>query len=365
MNILYISHLSTNIAAGLNWSVPASVNAQSKIDNVLWVNMTDRLMSHWTEVKAHHNIREYGGELKSLDCLPAPFNHPDVVVFEGFYYMDDARIGKMLRKKKVPYIIIPRSSLTRLALRNHAWFKKWVAHQLYFNSLVKHAVAIQYLTRQEADDSIGRFKTPYFIVPNGFSTPQEQKSNFSKDGLTVSFIGRLDMFQKGLDLLLDALTELHQELAVAKFYLNIYGPRRYDFYKIKEEIEKRGIADIVSLNDEVGGEEKKNVLMNTDLFVMTSRFEGHPMGLVEALAYGLPCLVTPGSNMFEEISSTNAGWTCQGTVKDIKNTVMEVLAQKDMLVQKGMNARQLSLKYDWDKLAEKFHDEVSRIIGKE
>lgn len=35
MKILYISHLNTNIASGLNWSVPASVSAQSKIDEVL------------------------------------------------------------------------------------------------------------------------------------------------------------------------------------------------------------------------------------------------------------------------------------------------------------------------------------------
>ena len=54
MDLLYISHLSTNIAAGLNWSVPASVQAQSKIDNVLWVNMTDVVMQHWKQVDVYH-----------------------------------------------------------------------------------------------------------------------------------------------------------------------------------------------------------------------------------------------------------------------------------------------------------------------
>ena len=365
MNIVYISHLSTNIAAGLNWSVPASVNAQSIIDNVLWVNMTDRLMPHWTEVKVHHNIREYGGELKSLDCLPSPFNHPDVVVFEGFYYMDDVRIGKMLRKEKIPYIIIPRSSLTRLALRNHAWLKKWLAHLLYFNSFVKHAAAIQYLTKQESCDSIGRFKTPYFIVPNGFSTPTEVKEVFSQKGIRASFIGRLDMFQKGLDMLLEAIVKLKIELTHTNFHLNIYGPRRYDFYKIQEELTKRGVSNIVSLYDEVSGKEKEKILLETDLFIMTSRFEGHPMGLIEALAYGLPCLVTPGSNMYEEIDKADAGWTCQGNVNDIEKSLLKVLKQKKLLRQKGKNARLLSLQYDWNKLAENFHYEVSKILGKD
>ena len=35
MKILYISHLSKNIAAGMNWSIPASVDAQSKVDDVM------------------------------------------------------------------------------------------------------------------------------------------------------------------------------------------------------------------------------------------------------------------------------------------------------------------------------------------
>ena len=362
MNILYISHLSTNIAAGLNWSVPASVDAQSKKDNVLWVNMTEKQMPHWNKVNAYHNISEFGEKKHMLQCLPKPFDNPDVVVFEGFYYMDDVRIANKLRKNRIPYIVIPRGSLTQLALRNHAWFKKKVAHFLYFDGFVKHAKYIQYLTKHEAYDSIKRFKTPYFIVPNGVSIPPIQKTIFSNDGINASFIGRLDMFHKGLDLLLDALSDIHEVLLSASFHLSIYGPRRYDFYKIQEEIERRGITDIASIHDEITGKEKEMVLLNTDLFVMTSRFEGHPMGLVEALAFGLPCFVTPGTNMYDEIKELDAGWTCHGNVDDIKKALLDIVSQKNLFPQKGANARRLSMCYDWDKLAGDFHDAISKIF---
>lgn len=363
MNILYISHLSKNIAAGLNWSVPASVQAQSKIDDVLWVNMTDVNMTHWNHVKAYHNVTEFDGKLNSLDCLPSPFNNPDVVVFEGFYYMDDVRIGKYLRKLHIPYIIIPRGSLTNLALHNHAWLKKWVAHKLYFDEFVNHAKAIQYLTKQEADDSIDRFKIPYFIIPNGFNTPEKRKTCFSADGIKAVFIGRLDIFHKGIDLLLDAMTILHSELVKSHFFFDIFGPRRYDYYQIEKEIIDRNLTDIIAIHDEVSGKEKENVLLNSDLFVMASRFEGHPMGLIEALAYGLPTLVTPGTNMSEEIKCANAGWTSVGTKDMLAQTISSIIKEKDQFSEKGRNGILLSSNYKWDKLALRFHDSLTGLIN--
>lgn len=362
MIILYISHLSTSIATGLNWSVPASVDAQSKVDEVLWVNMTDKMMEHWKPVSAHHNIREYGGDLK-LQALPEPFKHPDVVVFEGFYYLDDVCFAKVLRKTGVPYIIVPRSNLTYAALHNHAWLKKKVAHLLFFDSFVKHATAIQYLTKQEAEDSVGRFNVPYFIIPNGFNTPIEVKTTFTDEGVKAVFIGRLEMFQKGLDFLLDAITEIKEKLLEAKFHLDIYGPHRFHYEEIGTIIKKRKIDSIVSLKGEVGGDDKKKVLLDSDLFIMTSRFEGHPMGLIEALAYGVPCLVTPGSNMLEEIKETDAGWYCKMSVESIKDALLRTINEKVKYPQKSKNAQVLARKYNWDDIAQKFHKEVINIIG--
>ena len=44
---------------------------------------------------------------------PAPYNSPDLVVFQGVYFIDYYLISKDLVKRNIPYIIIPRGSLTR------------------------------------------------------------------------------------------------------------------------------------------------------------------------------------------------------------------------------------------------------------
>lgn len=360
MNILYISHFTTNIAAGPNWSVPARVEAQSKYDNVMLLNTTNAMMEHWKAVEAFHNLNEFG-ELH-LQNLPKPFSRPDIVVFEGFNFLEHAKFAKELRKVGVPYIITPRGALTYEAQHNHAWLKKMLARWFVFNRYVKGAKAIQYLTEGERDSSVRMFNTPYFVLPNGFDEPVNKKNSFSTKGIRAVFIGRLDMHHKGIDLLLNAIESIKDELMNADFTLDIYGPRRYDFFKIEETINTLDIGNVVELHDEVGGKEKEQVLLTSDLFVMTSRLEGLPMGLLEALAYGLPCFVTKGTNMKSEIEEYDAGWTCTGTEQDIKDSLQEIISERSLLPKKGKNALTLSQQYKWDKIAAQFHEKGESLL---
>ena len=286
MTLLYISNLSNNVDAGLNWSVPASVKAQQMYDNVLWIDLTKgALQKHWREVDAYHNIKEFGGKIK-LDVLPPPFNRPDCVIFEGFYYIEHVTFSKELKRKNVPYIIIPRGSLTADAFHNGGWkkfIKKKVAHWLIFDNYINNAASIQYLTRAEELESKKNFSAPSYILPNGFNTPANVKSCFS-DGIKAVFIGRQDISQKGLDILMEAIRDLKNELQAAGFCLDIYGPPRYDVKRVTAMIDEYQITGLVRNHERgISGNEKEEILLSSDVFVLTSRFEGHPMSLMDCL----------------------------------------------------------------------------------
>lgn len=359
MRIVFISHLSPVASTGPNYSVPGRIEGQSYYDSVYWINLTRVVRDEWKSKPYFHQSTELG--LFTLTNIEKQFPNIDLVVFEGFYNMEQVRLSKELRKRHIPYIIVPRSSLTRQALHNHSWLKKKIAHWFYFNSYCRHALAIQFLTKRELEDSGTKWCKHNIIIPNGINIPTASKKEFGKKEIHAVFVGRIDIYQKGIDVLLDACGRIKEEIRKGSFLLTIYGPKIIDYERVNSQIESLGIEDFVRLGGEILGAEKEQVLLDADLFVLTSRFEGHPMGLIEALAYGLPVLVSPGSNMADEITRENAGWVCETNADSIEKSLLHIFQERDKFWEKGNNARQLAARYDWRLLAKQFHDEIEKI----
>jgi hypothetical protein len=164
MKIVYISNLPQLRGAGPNNSVPLQIKAQAKYDDVLWINLTDTYMDHWAE-NPYYNPKSVFKNFR-LKSLPEPFNKPDLVIFECFYYPINCYIAFKLVSRKVPYIIIPRGELTTGAQSNKK-IKKKTANILLFNSFARKAAAIQYLSKQEMLDSGDKWNENAFIIQNG------------------------------------------------------------------------------------------------------------------------------------------------------------------------------------------------------
>ncbi len=362
MNILYLSNLTGNLFAGPNNSVPAQISAQSKIDNVFWYNINNIKRDEWKELNCF-NLNDYPtGRLKDL---PEPFNKPDIIVIEEFYCFPFCKLIYDAIECKIPYIIIPRSELTENAQKKK-YIKKFFGNIVYFKKMAKRAAAIQFLSLQEKLDTSEKWNKKYMIIPNGVEISNNKKEVFSKNEIKATYIGRYELYQKGLDILIDAIANTQDILRQNNFILNMYGVDQEGTIKIIEKkIIEYGISDLVKINSAVFGEEKKKIILESDVFVLTSRFEGMPMGLIEALSYGIPCLVTKGTNMSEDINSYNAGWISDNTVENLKDAIKKMLKDKEKLKIIGDNAKKLSLKYSWKQIAEKTHNEFEKIILEE
>ena len=355
MKIVIVSFLNEDVSQGPNWSVPARIQALEKIDDVLWLNCNECYLNHWGNTRCFHKLAEFGK--LCLSVFPQEFRKPDCVIFEDFYHIEYVKFSKELIRKKIPYIIVPRGAMTQMAQKSK-YIKKYIGNILLFNHFASHAQAIQYLTTKEKDDSGKKWNTNYIICPNGFATPGISKTHFSQQGLLAVTIGRLNTYHKGYDLLISAISQAREALSDAGFSLTIYGEKNRDYPELAKKVEDLHLAKIISFGGLISGKIKERVLLDADLFIMTSRFEGHPMGLIEALSYGVPCLVTPGTNMSTEIIQEDAGWTCACSVDSIADGLQRMIEEKKTLLEKSCNARRLATKYDWGLLAERFHDDL-------
>ena len=136
--------------------------------------------------------------------------------------------------------------------------------------------------------------------------------------------------------------------------LNLYGPDYQGWFaNVENMIAERAIGDIVTLYPAVLGEEKKAILLDADVFIQTSRTEGMPMGILEALSYGLPCLVTEGTTLGNFVSQNKAGWSCETDASKIAEAMRAAIQEKEMWPQKSDRARHsVSEQFAWERVAE-------------
>lgn len=361
MNILYITHLTRNKWAGPNYSVPNQIKAQNEYDNVFWYNVNSLLKDKLFENIRCNDLSDYPHT--KIKKLPRPFNSPDIVIFEGVYFSPYLKIAKECREMKIPYIIVPRSSLTIQAQRTKK-IKKQLGNILYFNRFIKKSTAIQYLTWNEYKDSSNKWNNNYIILPNGIE-PKNRLKEFNKiSSLRGVFIGRPDIYHKGIDLLLEACIKIKEELINNNCTIELFGPEISNYKtEIQKIIDMNDLNSVIVQKDGIFDEKKEDVLLKSDFFILTSRFEGHPMGLIEALSYGLPSLVTEGTNMANEIDDFKAGWVANNNIESIVEAFRSLFSEKDMLDKKSQNALELSEKYSWSKIGEKTHLEYKKIIN--
>lgn len=360
MNILYLSHLSGNLYAGPTYSVPKQIEYQSKIDNVFWYNAIKTDIDKWKSYNYYHDLSDYPNE--TIRDLPSPFNNPDIIVVELFYNMARSPLLRELINSKIRYVIIPRGELTKQAQKRKR-LKKSIANKLVFYKYSRNAAAIQYLTKQEYLDSGNKWNKNHIIIPNGIEMNNSIAKKNQGDSIKCVSIGRIEPYQKGLDMLIEACSTIKDQLNQSNCTIDIYGPdveNKRQF--LEKELLRYGLGSIVKFHDSVYGKEKEEILQNSDVFIMTSRFEGHPMALIEALSFGLPVVATEGSNMKNEIELYDAGWTADNNIKSISDALLKMSFEVDCN-KKSSNATELSKNYSWNKIAEKSHKEFMKIIG--
>ena len=379
MIILHAAAIVWGEIGGPNVSVPSLVAAQNRIEGVeagLAITVANRQPPPETDFPLFDfNVllappSVYGARPDRLK-LPPPFDRPDVVVLHSTYIPAHAAIAARLRKARIPYIVCPRGGMMRSAQVYRGWKKK-LGNRLVFNRVVSKAAALQFLTEGEAEQSAD-WKRPMFVVGNGVALPCESDLRSLPTPhspltthLRLVFIGRLATEIKGLDLLLKGCAAVRRELLQRNARVELHGPDFRGGAKfLSGLIAELQLDEIVTVSGPVENERKRALLRRSDVFIHTSRWEGHPNAVLEALAYGVPCLLTRATNMADDVAAVGAGWSVESTPESIAGGISEILAaDRNKLVQMGGRARDLVVNhYGWDCVASRSIEAYRNCIG--
>ncbi|MBQ8426735.1 MAG: glycosyltransferase family 4 protein [Clostridia bacterium] len=126
------------------------------------------------------------------------------------------------------------------------------------------------------------------VIPNPINSlyVENQKTEYCTNSHRVVAAGRLNE-QKNYKMLIDAIKIVSKKHSDVK--LNIYGEGPLE-NQLNAYIKEQGLENVVRLMGRTN--ELYRVYQQTDLYVMSSDYEGMPNALAEAMAVGLPCIST-------------------------------------------------------------------------
>jgi glycosyltransferase involved in cell wall biosynthesis len=270
----------------------------------------------------------------------------------------------------IPYITTPHGMLEPWALSYKAWKKR-----LYFSTLEKPALqkarAIQVLASSEAKNINALGFEHTIVIPNGIHSqefqelpdPEQFYQQFpaTRNKTLILFLGRIDP-KKGLDLLATAFAQIHNQFPHT--HLVVAGPDSIGFLPtVKSYFSQAGCLEAVTFTGMLKDSLKNAALTAANLYVAPSYSEGFSMSVLEAMASGLPCVMTTGCN-FPEAAAAKVARVVDIDAESIAKALITCLAHRKEAKAMGDRARQFILQnYTWDIAAKKLIQVYSDILN--
>lgn len=238
-------------------------------------------------------------------------------------------LTRHLRARGHPYAITLHSCFSHLFDREGRVLKPLVALYvaIFERAALTGARFVHVLTDLERAE-LGRLapRARAHQIPNGaFSSAESQippppERIIGTDGSPVfGFCGRLAVFHKGLDLLVDGFALFCRQGGRGRLVL--MGPGT-DGGSLAARAAALGVADRVTLMDPRYGLERDAVMRGWDYFVAPSRLDHWPTAALEAALLGVPVLASHETGMPDIASRYDAGLPISGlTPEDVAETL--------------------------------------------
>jgi glycosyltransferase involved in cell wall biosynthesis len=316
---------------------------------------------------------------RALGYLPGPTqlhrlrletDECDVVMIHGLWTVVGCLAAHFAQRSGKPYVIAPHGMLDRWALSRGS-LKKRLFGFLVQRRALERAAALRFLN----DDELREAKeygisAPAFVMPNGVSTEDlAELPSRAEPGndyhhlhgkIVVLFLGRLHP-KKGLRLLIAAFAKARQQCPA--LHLVIAGPDEGGHRRqVEQWTAEYNLAGAVSLPGMVLGQAKRQVWGAADIFVLPSYQEGDSQAIKEAMAAGLPVVITRACH-FDAVERSGAGLVIDTEASALEAALLKLAADGALRHKMGARARGLiEAQFTWVRLAGQLRQVLDDIL---
>lgn len=286
----------------------------------------------------------------------------DVVHIHGLYLYPSSVAAFYARQAHVPYIIEPHGSLAPYIFKHHR-YRKWIYELVVERRNLRHAAALHYASGEEMRQAqaIG-VRVPALVIPLGINIedfdrlPRRGSFRACHPHLhgkrLIVFLGRLTR-KKGLDLLVEAFVAIADRFS--DLHLIIAGPDDEGLgSRLRRRLAQAGLSDRTLFPGMLLGDQKRSLLADTDVWVLPSYDENFGIAAVEAMACGLPVVISDKVHIWPELAKAQAAVVVPCRVRELAAAIEGLLSDRVLRSRLGENARLVVRNhFTWESSAKK------------
>jgi glycosyltransferase involved in cell wall biosynthesis len=293
----------------------------------------------------------------------------DLMVIHGAFGIFSSRVARACQRAHIPAIACPHDPYSPELFRPHRAVKAAYWH-LIEAPYLQGMTGIHLLAPSHMQHLRNRgIRVPAFAVPNGLdaahfesgkSRASDQRLSVDGDELRVLYVGRWDIYNKGLDLLLRAMA---QEGRTGATRLEVAGrgseDERRTLLGLIASLDLRERVSLVGFVPDI-----QMAIRSAQAVILPSRFDGFGQVVLESLVLGTPVIVSSRAGASEYLGEEHGVLAMDPDVPGIAGALKQAARSRNRLRRAARSARQfLEREFSWKVLAERWVEEVDRAIA--
>jgi glycosyltransferase involved in cell wall biosynthesis len=292
----------------------------------------------------------------------------DLVHLYGLYDLLGPAVSFFCRRRRIPYVIEPMGMyrpIDRSFRMKRLWH--WGLGDVYWRNAAQ-IIATSEMEQQElVEDGVPVEKVVirYNGIDDRTSVGQSPRGAFRakwgipSDEPLVMFLGRL-IPRKGADILIEAFSEACPKSG----RLVIAGPEGEPGYRAMLEKRSRDtrIESRVIFTGALYDEDKSALMIDADIFVLPSRYENFANSAAEAIAFGVPVIITDCCGI-RSLVNGRAGLVIAPEKAPLVSALRNLISDPVLYAKLKSGCAEVAAELSWDRLSGQMESYYTKALG--